>query len=146
MGRTQSELSEVSTLYFTCQGLCVTSTYDSSPQHGQVATRTDGTPAATSDASPNRSERSEDRPPLSVASTEATAVDTAGLSGSSKKRPREPDEDDGENRPHTRARMDLARPSGTLDWLLLPFRSFVSGFKKGMGQSSSSPSIETTPT
>jgi hypothetical protein len=118
----------------------LSSAWDSLPQPEQVATHTDGTPATTSDASPSRSEKLEDRPPLSVASTEATAVDTAGLSLISKKRPREPDGDDGENRPHTRAKTDVARPSGALDWLLLPLRSFVSGFKKGMGSS------ETTPT
>ena len=91
----------------------------------------------TSNGSPSRSEKSENRPPVSVASTEATAVDGTML-GAGKKRARESDEDDSEMRPRTRARTDLIPPpSGALDWLLLPFRSFVSGFKKGMAQSSS---------
>lgn len=94
----------------------------------------------TSNGSPSRSEKSENRPPISVASTEATAVDGTTLLGAGKKRARESDEDDSEMRPRTRARTDLIPPpSGALDWLLLPFRSFVSGFKKGMAQSSSSP-------
>lgn len=76
------------------------------------------------------------RPQLSIASTEATAVDAATLSGGAKKRQREPDEDDSETRPRTRAKTHVETPSGALDWLLLPFRSFVSGFKKGMGQAS----------
>ncbi|KAH9975946.1 hypothetical protein BGW80DRAFT_1457477 [Lactifluus volemus] len=113
-------------------------------QSEQAAAHTDSTPVTTSDASPSRSEKSEDRPPLSAASTEATAVDTVGSSSTSKKRPRESDEDESENRPHTRARTDVSHPSGALDWLLLPFRSFVSGFRKGMGQSPSSPSVEST--
>jgi len=110
----------------------------SSPQHEQVV--------KASDASPSRSERSENRPPISVASTEATAVDGAALSGGSKKRLREADGDDAEMRPHARARTDFAHPSGALDWLLLPFRSFVSGFKKGLGQPSNEPSPESTST
>jgi hypothetical protein len=120
------------------------STCDSLIQSEQAAAHTDSTPVTTSDASPSRSEKSEDRPPLSAASTEATAVDTVGSSSTSKKRPRESDEDESENRPHTRARTDVSHPSGALDWLLLPFRSFVSGFRKGMGQSPSSPSVEST--
>jgi len=101
----------------------------SSPQHEQAV--------KASDASPSRSEKSENRPPVSVASTDATAVDGAALSGGNKKRLREADEDDSETRPRARARMDSAHPSGALDWLLLPFRSFVSGFKMGLGQSTS---------
>ncbi|KAI9454438.1 hypothetical protein F5148DRAFT_1288634 [Russula earlei] len=108
-----------------------------SPQHER---RTDGMPAKASDASPSRSERSENQPPLSVASTEATAVDGTALSGGTKKRGREPDEDDSETRHRARARRDLEYPSGTLDWLLLPFRSFVSGFKRGLTQSTTSKS------
>jgi hypothetical protein len=71
---------------------------------------------------------------VSIASTEATAVDAATLLGGAKKRQREPDEDESETRPRTRAKTET--PSGALGWLLLPFRSFVSGFKKGMGQAS----------
>jgi len=108
----------------------------SSPDNGQTAVHADGTP----NGSPSRSEKSENRPPVSVASTEATAVDGTTLLGAGKKRARESDEDDSEMRPRTRARTDLIPPpSGALDWLLLPFRSFVSGFKKGMAQSSASP-------
>jgi hypothetical protein len=129
---------------FTLGFVLLNSAWDSLPQSEQAAAPTDGTPVTTSDASPGRSEKPEDRPPLSVASTEATAVDTVGSSSTSKKRPRESDEDEGESRPHTRARTDVTRPSGALDWLLLPLRSFVSGFRKGMGQSSSSPSLEST--
>jgi len=99
----------------------------SSPVH-------DGTNTKVSDASPSRSERSENPSPLSVASTEATAVDAAALSGGGKKRQRESDEDESEARPRTRAKT-VETPSGALDWLLLPFRSFVSGFKKGIGES-----------
>ena len=95
-----------------------------------------GTTTGASDVSPSRSEKSENRPPLSTASTEATAVDSAALLGGAKKRQREPDEDDSETRPRTRVRTQVETPSGALDWLLLPFRSFVSGFKKGMGQAS----------
>jgi hypothetical protein len=102
--------------------------------------------AGTSDASPSRSERSENRPPVSVASTEATAVDAAALLGTGKKRLRESEEGESETRPRTRARTDaVPPPSGALGWLLLPFRSFVSGFKMGLGQSTSpsaSPSTE----
>jgi len=123
----------------------------SSPEKKQDAARTDGTP--TTDASPIRSdrERSEKCSPLSVASTEATAVDSAAVSGRSNKRPRETEEDGSEERPRTRARTYFAQPSGALDWLLLPFRSFVSGFKMGMGigqpsSPPSPPSSETTPT
>ena len=93
-----------------------------------------GTTTSTSDVSPSRSEKSENRPPLSITSTEATAVDATALLGGAKKRQREPDEDDSETRPRTRAKTQVETPSGALDWLLLPFRSFVSGFKKGMGQ------------
>jgi len=120
----------------------------SSPHNEQAAMNTDGTLAGASDASPSRSEKSENRPPVSVASTEATAVDAAAQPGTGKKRLREPDEDDSETRPRTRGRMDLAPPppTGMLDWLLLPFRSFVSGFKKGMGQSSSPPPSTSTST
>ena len=111
---------------------------------------TDGTFARATNGSPSRSEKSENRAPVSVASTEATAVDATTLPGAGKKRARESDEDDSETRPRTRARTDLIPPpSGALDWLLLPFRSFVSGFKKGMAQSSSSsppPSTESTHT
>ena len=107
----------------------------------------DGALAKTSDASPSRSERSENRPPVSVASTEATAVDAAGLPGAGKKRLRESDEGDSETRPRTRARTDVVpSPGGALDWLLLPFRSFVSGFKMGMGQSSYPPPSPSTAT
>lgn len=112
---------------------------DSSPHNEQAAVH-------APDASPSRSERSENCPQLSVASTEATAVDAAAFPGAGKKRVREPDEGESETRPRTRARTDaVPPPSGALSWLLLPFRSFVSGFKKGMGQSPS-PSTETTPT
>jgi len=89
-----------------------------------------------SGVSPSRTEKSENCPPLSVASTEATAVDAGAKQGGVKKRRREADEDDTESRPRTRAKTDAETPPGALDWLLLPFRSFVSGFKKGMGQSS----------
>lgn len=122
----------------------------SSPHNEQTTIQTDETHTKTSDASPSRSERSENRPPLSVASTEATAVDASTLAVAGKKRLRESDEGESETRPRTRARTDaVSPPSGTLDWLLLPFRSFVSGFKKGMGQPSSpplSPSTESTRT
>ncbi|KAF8479796.1 hypothetical protein DFH94DRAFT_631661, partial [Russula ochroleuca] len=94
--------------------------------------------APAADVSPSRSERSENCPPLSVASTEATAVDAAALLGGSKKRQRDSDEDESETRPRTRAKTQVESPSGALDWLLLPFRSFVSGFKKGIGQSTPS--------
>ena len=73
---------------------------------------------------------------MSIASTGTTAVDVAGLFGGAKKRQREPDEDDSETRPRTRSKTDIETPSGALYWLLLPFRSFVSGFKTGMGQTS----------
>ena len=122
----------------------------SSPDNEQTAMHADGTLASASNDSPSRSEKSENRPPVSVASTEATAVDATTLLGMGKKRARESDEDDSETRPRTRARTDLIPPpSGALDWLLLPFRSFVSGFKKGMAQSSSPsppPSTESTRT
>ena len=111
---------------------------DSCPQHEQAV--------KSSDASPSRSEKSENRPPVSVASTDATAVDGAALSGGSKKRLREADEDGPETRPRARARTDTAHPSGALDWLLLPFRSFVSGFKMGLGQQSTSTEPESTST
>lgn len=99
-----------------------------------------GTTTSASDVSPSRSEKSENRPPLSTASTEATAVDAAG---GAKKRQREPDEDETETRPRTRAKTDVETPSGALNWLLLPLRSFVSGFKKGMGQSTPTESMAT---
>ena len=70
-------------------------------------------------ASPNRSEVSENRPPLSVASTETTAVDAAALLGSGKKRQREPDEEESETRPRSRAKTHVESASGALDWLLL---------------------------
>jgi len=104
-------------------------TCPSSPLHEHVA---HGTSTRAPDASPSRSERSENRPPVSVASTEATAVDAATLSGGGKKRQREPDEEESDSRPR---KKHAVTPSGALDWLLLPFRSFVSGFKKGMGPS-----------
>jgi len=107
----------------------------SSPQDKQVV--------KASNASPSRSEKSENRPPISVASTEATAVDGTALSGGSKKRLREADEEDSETRPRARARTNSAHPSGALDWLLLPFRSFVSGFKMGLGQSTEPESTST---
>ena len=132
MARAQSGLSKVCTFCSTFRRPCVlSSAYDSSPLD-------DGTATGASNASPSRSEKSENRSPFSVASTEATAVDAAALSGGGKKRQREPDEDDSESRPRTRAKTQGERPSGALDWLLLPFRSFVSGFKKGIGQSPSS--------
>ncbi len=107
---------------------------DSSSLHEHVA---HGITTGASDVSPSRSEKSENRPPLSVTSTEATAVDAAALQGGARKRQREPDEDDSETRPGTRAKTHVETPFGTLDWLLLPFRSFVSGFKTGMGGQSS---------
>lgn len=113
------------------------SAFDSSPLHEPVAQETT---TSVSDVSPSRSEN---RPPFSIASTEATAVDGAALSGGAKKRQREPDDDDSETRPRTRAKTDVERPSGALDWLLLPIRSFVSGFKKGMGQSTPTESMAT---
>lgn len=115
----------------------LSSAFDSSPLREPVA---QGATTSVSDVSPSRSEKSENRPPLSIASTEATAVDAAGLSGGTRKRLREPDEDDTETRPRTRAKTHVETPSGALSWLLLPFRSFVSGFKKGMGQSTQGPS------
>jgi hypothetical protein len=112
----------------------MSSPYDSPPLHEPGV---HGANTSTSDVSPSRSEKSENRPPLSVTSTEATAVDPASLPGGAKKRQRESNEDDSEMRPRTRAKTHVEAPSGALDWLLLPIRSFVSGFKKGMGQSSS---------
>jgi hypothetical protein len=138
VARAQSGLSKVSTFCFTCHKPC--SAYDSSPLNEHVA---HDTSTRVSDASPSRSERSENRPPLSVASTEATAVDAAALLGSSKKRQRDSDEDESETRPRTRAKTQAESPSGALDWLLLPFRSFVNGFKKGIGQSTPSESEST---
>lgn len=111
-------------------------TCPSSPLHEPV---TQGTTTSVADISPSRSEKSENCPPVSTASTEATAVDTATSLGGAKKRQREPDEDDSETRPRTRAKTHVETPSGALGWLLLPFRSFVSGFKKGMGQASTPP-------
>jgi hypothetical protein len=121
-------------VHFSCHKPSSCSAYDSSPLNEHVAY---GTSTRPPDASPSRSERSENRPPLSVASTEATAVDAAALLGSSKKRQRDSDEDESETRPRTRAKTQAESPSGALDWLLLPFRSFVNGFKKGIGQSGS---------
>lgn len=123
---------------FTCHRRCVLEPgIDSSPLHEPAA---QGTTTSATDVSPSRSEKSENRPPLSTASTEATAVavDAAALRGA-KKRQREADEDDSETRPRTRAKTQVETPSGALDWLLLPFRSFVSGFRKGMGQEGSTP-------
>ena len=121
-------------VHFSCRKPSSCSAYDGFPLNEYVS---HGTFTRPPDASPSRSERSENRPPLSVASTEATAVDAAALLGSSKKRQRDSDEDESETRPRTRAKMQAESPSGALDWLLLPFRSFVNGFKKGIGQSGS---------
>ncbi|KAI0048125.1 hypothetical protein FA95DRAFT_1126820 [Auriscalpium vulgare] len=88
--------------------------------------------------SPRRAEKSADRPPSSVASTEATAVAVeAPRQGT--KRAREDDDDeaaDDVQPPRVRARKE--GPSGALGWLLLPFKSFINGFKEGLQGSESS--------
>ncbi|KAI0272491.1 hypothetical protein BC834DRAFT_921926 [Gloeopeniophorella convolvens] len=105
----------------------------------------DVTDAAAAEV-PASLEKLEDRPPLSVASTDATAVDAPVPPGQGTKRPREVDEDEPEERPRTRPRTQLEQPTSALNWLLLPFRSFISGFKQGMQQPSSSSPSESTPT
>lgn len=101
-----------------------------------AAASPDAQPISSPEQSPHRSEKSTDRPPPSVASTEATAValDMPGPSRPSTKRPREDEEgqEEVEEPPRTRARTESYKPSGVMGWLLLPFKSFVDGFKEAM--------------
>lgn len=71
----------------------------------------------------------------SVASTDATAVASEAVSRQGVKRRREDDEDNEEGRPKARPRTESNAPSGALGWLLLPFKSFVNGFKEGLSSS-----------
>ena len=85
------------------------------------------------DGSPHSSAKTDTRPPPSVASTEtAVSPETLGASRSAQKRARDDEEGEGEERPRTRARTESYR---AVDWLLLPFKSFVSGFKAGLSSS-----------
>ncbi|CCM02535.1 uncharacterized protein FIBRA_04637 [Fibroporia radiculosa] len=79
------------------------------------------------------------RPPASAASTDATVIGSdSSPSRASQKRGRE---DDGEEttrvvRPRTELyEVPEGDSPGFLDWLVLPFRSFVRGFREGMSSS-----------
>jgi len=83
--------------------------------------------------SPRRAEKMADRPPPSVASTETTAVASEAAGSSRRKRAREDEDgDEVEEPPRARARTESYKPSGALGWLLLPFKSFINGFKEGL--------------
>lgn len=71
-------------------------------------------------------------PTPSVASTDATVVASEAVSRQGTKRRREEDDDGEEERPKARPRTDPNAPSGALGWLLLPFKTFVNGFKEGL--------------
>jgi len=82
-----------------------------------------------------------DRPSLSVASTDATAVDRspALVPGPSRGLKRARDDDDphiAHEHPPRRLRTAAYTPSGALSWLLTPIRSFIAGFKDGINSSS----------
>ncbi|THH15222.1 hypothetical protein EW146_g5220 [Bondarzewia mesenterica] len=97
----------------------------------------DAESVALGEASARSSEKTGSNPPPSVSSTE-TAVAPEALGGLRPilKRARDDDEEVGDERPRTRARTESYR---ALDWLLLPFKSFIHGFKAGM-QSTPAPS------
>ncbi|TFY80590.1 hypothetical protein EWM64_g3421 [Hericium alpestre] len=119
-------------------------------EHKASCTSTVNEPSAHSPAansvsfpedSPRRSEKKAERPPPSVASTEATAVasDAAASTQLGRKRAREEDEGttNDDERPRTRPRTDSYKPAKAMTWLLAPFKSFIQGFKEGMQSSPS---------
>lgn len=71
------------------------------------------------------------RPTHSITPTDATAVTAEGASHQGTKRGREDDDQDDEERPRVRQRTETYA-SGALGWLLMPFKSFINGFKEGL--------------
>ncbi|KAA1470225.1 hypothetical protein DENSPDRAFT_835974 [Dentipellis sp. KUC8613] len=113
----------------------------SPPASASAAGETAAKPAGSSEDSPRRSEKAAERPPPSVASTEATAVasDASAPLNSGRKRSREDEEEaEGDEPPRQRARTEAYKPSGAMGWLLAPFKSFIDGFKEGLNSSTPS--------
>ncbi|KAH9832598.1 uncharacterized protein C8Q71DRAFT_777249 [Rhodofomes roseus] len=75
--------------------------------------------------------------PPSVASTDATAVGSDPSPSRGQKRPRDEDEEDSDQKRSVRPRSAFYEAPegdspGFLDWVTLPFRSFVRGFREGL--------------
>ncbi|KZT67384.1 hypothetical protein DAEQUDRAFT_758234 [Daedalea quercina L-15889] len=112
-------------------------------EHKASCTRSTPRPAAPAEATPASSAKVPPLPgsaalrsPPSVASTDATAVGSEASPARGEKRAREED-DEGEQPRAVRPRtLFYEAPEGDspgfLDWLTLPFRSFVRGFREGL--------------